>query len=49
MLEGWSLSIEYAYGFQTAWLPREIVLEPPQIELQAVEDLYTEGIAEERG
>lgn len=40
--------IESQYGFQTTWLPGEVVLEPPQIELQAVEDLYTEGIADER-
>ncbi len=40
--------IESQYGFQTAWVPGDVVLEPVQIELQAVEDLYTEGIADER-
>lgn len=40
--------IESQYGFQTAWVPGEVVLEPIQIELQAVEDLYTEGVTDVR-
>lgn len=40
--------IESQYGFQTAWMPGEVVLEPMQIELQAVEDLYTEGVTDAR-
>lgn len=36
-------SVESQYGFQTIWLPGELVLEPAQVELQAVEHLYTEG------
>lgn len=41
------VEIESQYGFQTIWLPGEVVLEPAQVELQAVEDLYVEGVQDE--
>ena len=36
--------VESHYGFQTIWLSSEEILEPVEVELQAVEDLYIEGI-----
>lgn len=41
------VQIKSSYGFQTAWVPGEVILEPQQIELQAVENLYVEGIADQ--
>jgi len=38
--------IESQYGFQTAWVSGETILEPLQIELQAVENLYLNGITD---
>lgn len=39
--------VESQYGFQTIWLPGELILEPVEVELQAVEHLYVEGIQDE--
>jgi len=41
------ISVESQYGFQVVWLPGEEVLEPVEVELQAVEDLYNEGVQDE--
>lgn len=41
------VEVESQYGFQTIWLPAEEVLEPAEVELQAVEDLYIEGVQDE--